>query len=224
MVKQNNSGIWIILGIVILVIILNSNGGLFSTVNNCPNNFRFVSYSPLTDAPLNFVSRITTAGQSCILKESSIQAYFQNISIIENECKNSNGVIVKLDGVVINGGYNYTGSPSGGCWSSSIDESNQRCASYTINNCPSDCKLINPSQTYYVDMPFCNLRQSCPTGQTLCSDGNCKTNCLTPTNGNPTDTRNWWEQNIFNIGTFQVQLWMLLVFIGGIFLIILIKR
>mgnify|MGYP001559086897 FL=1 len=134
-------------------------------LNPCPTPFRCVDYKPLTDAEPHFVSRITTGGNQCVLRENYIPDYSQNPSKYQTECNNANGDWILIDGAVIIGGYDYDGQNSGGCWAKAgSGESNQRCtqAGGTVNsnnfvpeNCPSDCHLITSSEEYYVDLPFC---------------------------------------------------------------------
>lgn len=261
-----------ILGIVLVALFIFYIGpqlGLFSVADtNCPSDFRFVSYSPLNDAPINFASRIMQSGEGCILKESFIPVYFQNRSAIEANCQNSNGAIITFDGIVISGGYNYTGQNSGGCWSAYANESNQRCTSLggTVNggnfnpaNCPSDCKIINPSQVYYVDIPFCTMganqtqTQNCinrlSSSYVKLNNGTCMLgsnaflpaelslsciqnpnsysnafNSLSACQSNTPTSTNFFMKEVFKIDTFSVKWWMLIAVIGGLFLIILLKK
>ena len=57
---------------------------------------------------------------------------------------------------------------------------------------------------------------TCPSGQTKCSDGTCKASCDTP-------KESWFTKEIFKIGTFSVAGWMIIA-LGAILLIIVIKK
>jgi hypothetical protein len=146
------------------VIEAEQSGIVDECLNPCPEDFQCATYSALSSAPPNFVSRITEGGTQCVLKETSFDSYFIDPLFYQTQCSLAAGQWILLDGVVVPG-YTYPASNTGGCWAlPGSGESNQRCTQLggTVNsgdfnptNCPSDCLLIETNEMYYTDLPFC---------------------------------------------------------------------
>jgi hypothetical protein len=96
--KQNNSGIWIILGIIALIVILNSYRGLFSTVNTCTSNepSDFSTYVTSINNLLQSNS-CSLFGESKVNGIACLSINIFNISNSNNPCLNNSFLISQFN-------------------------------------------------------------------------------------------------------------------------------